>query len=651
MTQSVQTPKRFAAKGAFIAAALLSAGYAYTFYTAVPELPVASPATELPATPPAPEISAASPAAAQDVFDTSRLPRISGAAEIYASPATTIFVSPDTVAMTADTIASGLAETGWQRYEAPFTAKAETPDQAIMMFKKDAQGLNAFITLPPAQGNKTSVQYSGVPFEQDLPFPADAREILFDPSRPYLSCFTSAPVAEAMRFLNGELIARGWVPWSAKDKAKKPDGAIQDTDNGQFSYFMQEGRGAVIALVQLQKDGRTIAKIEPVPASVLTASQEAEEKPESAAPQPSAAAREMNEAFDKLATDILNQAREATAEAMSGIAKGHAPAPKTAPGGAPLAALSDTVSPIPMPATADDIEIDADDGAVDFRSSSSVRDLTRFYRTEMNPAGWREQPTVIDKDTMAALRFSKDGEDISITIMQMGKSAKVSATGSGLANAALPATAGATQAKSASNEAHELTLQDVSGFPVPAPNSLNGSETSLYRIQVNARVTASVADVLKFYRRELGKRDGWTEATGAIVELGRAIVNYDTSEGPARLTLTSDGADTVVTLFLRKEVLASKAGMLPKPGNVKLMFGNMLDEDAEITIGKTTVKIPAGSGAKKADGPTLEIAPGKQTVSLARHGKTAQTEDVDVASGDVWGLMVGPGGVLALQMY
>ena len=664
MNKSVRTPQRIGVKGAIIGAAVLAAVYAATSYHPAadqPEapLPEAGPQAASPAVEPsAPaETVAAAPQTDETSFDTSRLPRTAGASQLYASPATTIFISQDSVAKTAETLASDLGRAGWQRYEAPFSAKAETPDQAIMTFKKGKQGLNAFITLAPAQGNKTSVQYSGIPFENDLPFPADAREILFDPSRPYLSCYTDVPVAETMRFLNGELIARGWVPWSTKDKAKKPDGAIHDTDHGQFSYFVQDERTAVIALVQRQKDGRTIAKIEPVPAGVLTKSQVAEEEPAPApaAPEQSAAQREMNDAFDKLATDILNQARQATTDAMSGIAKGgvpsSAPAREAVADGAPLAALRDTTSPIPLPETADSVELDTDSGAVDFSASSSVRDLARFYRAEMKSKGWREQPTVIDKDTMAALRFSKGGDDISITIMQMGKSAKVSATGSGLAKAASSAPAATVEAKRATTADTELTVQEIAGFPVPSPNSLNGSEKSLYRIQVNARVAASVASVLKFYRRELAKRSDWTEAAGAIVEPGRALVSYDTSEGPARLTITADGDATVVTLALRKQALALKAGMLPKPGNVKLMLGNILDADAEVTIGKTKVKIPAGRGAKKPDGPTLEVPPGKQTVSLAVPGKPAQTEEIDVAAGDVWGLMIGPGGVLALQMY
>ena len=54
---------------------------------------------------------------AQTAFDASRLPRVTGAKEIFASPATTIFVSPNSVAHTADRLEQALAAVGWQRYE------------------------------------------------------------------------------------------------------------------------------------------------------------------------------------------------------------------------------------------------------------------------------------------------------------------------------------------------------------------------------------------------------------------------------------------------------------------------------------------------------------------------------------------------------
>lgn len=638
VTKSVRAPKSFVTQGAFLAAALLAAGHAYNTHFSA-----------------APQISFAGPAAAAGELDTGRLPRIAGATETYVSAATTILVSPEGVSATIAATMAGLAAEGWQRYDAPFTSKSEDPDRAILTFKKGALGLNVFVTIAPAQGNTTSVTYSPIPYAHELPFFADGTDILFDPTRPYLTLLTGESVEKVMAFYNGALIERGWTPWSVKEAAKKPDGAIQGTDLGQYSYYVRDGKGPVIAVVQRQKDGRTIAKIEPVPASILTASAEKDEEPTSVPTQPSAAAEDMHRAFDALANDVLKQAREAAAEAIAGIGKPDAMPAAPAQPEAPLAAIRDLSAPIPIPETADNLEIDGTDGAVDFRSASSVRALARFYRDALRPLGWRAQPTVIDKATMVALRFTKGDQDISITIMQMGTAAKVSVTGSGLqaaVSAATEAKTADTLVPAAAAEEAELSVQVVSGFPVPTPNSLNGSEKSLYRLQINARVPTRVASVLAFYRRELGKRDGWAEQSeGRVVETNRAVVPYATTEGPAVLTLSTDNGETVVALVVRKTAAAAKAGMLPPPGKVRLLFGNILDGAASVTIGQTTVAIPAGKGGKAPDGPRMDIAPGKHTFSFTLPGQAARADEIDVASGDVWGLMIGPGGVLAVPMY
>src|SRR5215510_12179722 len=82
---------------------------------------------------------------ADAVSDTSRLPRVTGAKEVFASPATTIFTSPDSVAQTADALEKKLAEAGWQRYVAPNTAYADNPQMRIMSLKLGSQALNVFV--------------------------------------------------------------------------------------------------------------------------------------------------------------------------------------------------------------------------------------------------------------------------------------------------------------------------------------------------------------------------------------------------------------------------------------------------------------------------------------------------------------------------
>jgi hypothetical protein len=104
-------------------------------------------------------------------------------------------------------------------------------------------------------------------------------------------------------------------------------------------------------------------------------------------------------------------------------------------------------------------------------------------------------------------------------------------------------------------------------------------------------------------------------------------------------------------LVVRDRAKAEKAGMAPKPGQAKLMFGNVLPAEAVFSVNKQTIKVPAGAGAKGADGPTLELPPGKYKVVIKLAGRPAQTQETTVAADETWGLLIGPGGVLPLQMY
>ena len=157
--------------------------------------------------------------------------------------------------------------------------------------------------------------------------------------------------------------------------------------------------------------------------------------------------------------------------------------------------------------------------------------------------------------------------------------------------------------------------------------------------------------VLGFYRRELGKRDWKEEAKGAVIAADRASVTFATPDGAAVLKLGRKDKETTVSLAVRNPAAATKAGVMPKPGQVKVVFGNMTELEAVVTIAGKTVKIAAGIGVKKPDGPTLDLKPGKYKVTLKLAGKPAQGDDVDVGADEAWGLMAGPGGVLALNVY
>jgi len=55
------------------------------------------------------------------------------------------------------------------------------------------------------------------------------------------------------------------------------------------------------------------------------------------------------------------------------------------------------------------------------------------------------------------------------------------------------------------------------------------------------------------------------------------------------------------------------------------------------------------SATKGPDGPTLDLPPGKYRFSFKISSLPAQTDGA--GADETWGLLVGPGGVLALHMY
>lgn len=321
---------------------------------------------------------------------------------------------------------------------------------------------------------------------------------------------------------------------------------------------------------------------------------------------------------------------------------------------APLNALADSKTPVPLPENAEGVKFVGDEGSLEFSSGSSVKALTAFYRASLKPLGWNERPSVINQPNMAMLEFAKGGKSISFTVMQMGPKVRVSAEGTGLRVAA----AKPVEAQARSSE--PLKPDSESQLPVPTQRSstslattkLPGTDTP-FRRELEASIPAPLSDVLAFYRAELSKL-GWQEkADGAMVSAERAQIDFTSPQGPAVLKLGRAGNETTVNLAQKNPDAAAKADIMPRAGQAKIMLGNIGPKEASLTINKQTVKIAAGAGGPQSPkGPMLDLPPGKYQYALRVPGRPARTETLTVAAGDAWGLMVGPdGAVLPLQMY
>jgi hypothetical protein len=616
-------------------------------------------------------VLAATAAAAQD-FDASRLPRPADAKIVFSGAPVTNFTVAGKVPDAADAINKLMLADHWQPFVAPFSSNPKLPDFVVTRFKKGTIAMEVDVSVAPAMSNATSVSYTGLINENDLPFPADAADIQFDSARTYLACFTAASIDDSLKFFTTELAARGWTP--------RPENARPDRkgDKGAYATFTRsENRGLFLTLMrgddnrlkveiraiaadQIGAKPEEVATVAPLP---LTPEQRAEvEAAKNRARMEEAKREEAKAEADAIVAKAQQVARDTIAQAnkdAQAIKDSAAAAPKAAASGgadtAPQPAASSTL-PIPMPDGAEDVDYNAADGKLEFNSASSVKALAAFYRSSLKALGWKEDPTPINKPNMVALDFAKGDKDLSFTIMQLGNSVNVDVSGSGLVTAAAKPDSddAASHGKGGDRitSADQLEAEESGGLPVPTEHTMSEGDQSPFRHQLHASIPASLDAVLGFYRRELAKR-GWKEdAQGASIKPDQATVPFTLPTGPSVLKLARKGGETAVELVVRDKDAASKAGMLPKAGRVKLLLGNTMPADATITINNQTIKVPAGAGAKgPASGPQLDLSPGAHKFSLKMPGKPAASDELTVAADETWGLLIGPGGALPLQMY
>ncbi len=303
----------------------------------------------------------------------------------------------------------------------------------------------------------------------------------------------------------------------------------------------------------------------------------------------------------------------------------------------------DTKPPLAMPDDASAVVYDGESGLLTFSSGKPVKELAAFYRDLAKKHAWQEQPSVINKDKMVVLTFMVSGDDVAnITVMKMGEQSEVTAEGTALeAKGGLVADAGKAPAADAST-APPLVAMEKDGLPMPDGLGNMGSTSTLYSHGVNFSAPNSVADIVAFYRAELPKK-GWKEDSAKISD-SEAELAFTSPEGPATLTVKRNGDMSDAELTVNNKAAAAKSPLAPKPGMVKLVFGNMTDKPAEVTIAGKHVKLAAGEGSKGPDGPTLDVKPGALTATI----KGAK-ENFTAGPDEIWMVGVGPGGLITMK--
>jgi len=567
-------------------------------------------------------------------------------------------VAPTTLDATSDFYASQMAAIGWQKLTPETAARwatslDETVPNGLRAFYAHAdsketgfyQQKPVMLTLTRRDDGRTNIDIRVAPFalpselraDSDLaglprPSPTKTARGLGGASdnKREMSAAAMAELPAVLAFYHRELAARGWQEDGSAPLAPGDEVAIK-ISSAEETGVLRLGRKYDFTMVSLTAQVKDSAL--------------------------AARAKAKKEADEKFLGDALGAAKQLiTAD------EARRKVQAAALSDAPLNAQADSKIPVPLPENAEGVKFESDEGRLEFSSTSSVKALTAFYRASLKPAGWKEQPSVINQPNMAVMEFAKSGKSISMTVMQMGPKVNVSANGSGLVVAAAkPVEAKSTQAKAVQTKSKEpLTPDPDSALPVPTQHSSTGISSTKFpgsdqsfRTELEASIPAELGEVLAFYRAELTNR-GWQEkADGAIVTAERAELAFTSPQGPAVLKLGRARDETTVSLMQRNPQAAAKADIMPKAGQARLMLGNMGPKEASLTINNQTVKIAAGAGGPQSPkGPMLDLPPGKYQYALRLPGRPARTETLTVAAGDAWGLLVGPSGdVLPLQMY
>ncbi len=679
------------------------------------------------------------------MIDVSRVPRLDGAKE---DPTRTkkdseVYSVAGTLANTVAATRQLLARDGWKEYVAPLDAH-----DTLLAFKKGGQGLSVSFTIQVGKNEQTSevttVYYSPTRLNFALAIPADATDVVFDENRPYLGGTTAGATDATMDFYRKELTAIGWSPLTAADAVKQwPNAKLDDKlANGAVAYYIRGTQRPIMVSAQRRDDGKTAIEIKvppfaepqtleaaqpvfglPIPkfsktsggsggeaehsahahvaaevATVLefyrrelTARNWKEEaqgavvKPDEVvlnftAPEgpavlklshkydltvanlvlhlqkpavAKAEAASQGDSVDALLKQAQQMMREATSDLNAATKSPAVPAPAPKAAGPALRVLAENKAPVPVPESAEEVEFDGADGSLEFTTTAPLQSVAEFYRTTMKEQGWNPQPSVINNANMVVLNFAKAGKTVSFTLMRMGNTTKVSGEGSALkvggGKAASAAAAPAAAPVQASAE--DLEAEESGGLPVPKRHTMSEGTKTPFRRELNASVPLELTDVLGFYRRELGKLGWKEESKGTTVAAENAAVAFTAPEGPAVLRLGRKDGATSVRLMLKDPAAVTKAGIMPKPGQAKVLFGNINPAAETVTFNNKPISVAAGTGVKNPDGPSLDVAPGKYRYTIKLAGKPAQSEEIELGADEVWGLMIGPGGVLALQAY
>ncbi len=135
--------------------------------------------------------------------DLSKLPVPPGSKVLYGGPVSIMYVTETAVDKTTEAVAASLAKLGWQ----PYGIAGEQ-----RFYKRNAVRVSAFVSVAPAQDNKTMITYSAELMSADLPVPKAAEQLQYADTTRQVSFDTTNHEADVIQFYRETLAKAGWKP-------------------------------------------------------------------------------------------------------------------------------------------------------------------------------------------------------------------------------------------------------------------------------------------------------------------------------------------------------------------------------------------------------------------------------------------------------
>ena len=283
---------------------------------------------------------------------------------VYVGDSTAMYVTEAAVPATAEACRKLFLAQGW----IPYGGAGDS-----VYFKQNAILVTATVSVAPAQGGKTMIQYSNQLISSDIPAPPDVEDLRYNDEPPELTFEAAAEQNAIVDFYRKSLAAAGWEPTLNH---------TVDIDDKPTMIFRNPAKDMLTLAMSAISRGK-------LPVSVRF--------------QSAAEIAELDRKIKELAPAIRAAAEAKQAEEAARLAEANKPPPKVA---------------VTLPADVKDVEQTKD--AIKFTvGKGKAQAAAEALRAQFREAGWKEDFASVTPMT-GALSFSKEKQSLTLSYTDTG---------------------------------------------------------------------------------------------------------------------------------------------------------------------------------------------------------------------------------------